>query len=94
VVMASGGYPGSYATGQEIKGLREAALVPGVEIFHAGTRWENDRVVTAGGRVLGVTALADDLPAAIDQAYRAVELISWDGCYYRRDIGQKALRRG
>ncbi len=92
VVMAAGGYPDSYASGHEIKGLDEAAEVAGVEVFHAGTRREDGRLVTAGGRVLGVTALADDLAAAIDRAYRAVGRISWPDCYYRRDIGQKALR--
>ncbi len=92
VVMAAGGYPDSYASGHEIKGLDEAAEIAGVEVFHAGTRREDGRLVTAGGRVLGVTALADDLAAAIDRAYRAVGRISWPDCYYRRDIGQKALR--
>ncbi|MDF1613567.1 phosphoribosylamine--glycine ligase [Desulfurivibrio dismutans] len=92
VVMAAGGYPGAYASGRAIKGLDEAGKLAGVEVFHAGTRRENGDIVTAGGRVLGVTTLADDLPAAIEQAYRAVALISWSDCYYRRDIGQKALR--
>lgn len=92
VVMAAGGYPGSYAGGHAIEGLAQAAELPGVEVFHAGTRRQNGRIVTAGGRVLGVTAVAEDLPAAIEQAYRAVGLISWPECYYRRDIGRKALR--
>ncbi|ADH86042.1 phosphoribosylamine--glycine ligase [Desulfurivibrio alkaliphilus] len=92
VVMAAGGYPGAYASGRDIQGLEAAGELAGVEVFHAGTRREHERIVTAGGRVLGVTALADDLPAAIAQAYRAVGLISWPDCYFRRDIGQKALR--
>ncbi len=93
VVMASGGYPGSYAKGHEIHGLDEAARLEDVVVFHAGTRREGDRVVTAGGRVLGVTALGEDIPAAIRRAYQAVERISWEGVHYRRDIGRKALRR-
>ena len=92
VVMASGGYPGSYRKGIEIRGLDEAAALEDVVVFHAGTRREGDRVVTAGGRVLGVTALGDDIPAAIRRAYEAVERISWEGAHYRRDIGRKALR--
>ncbi len=92
VVMASGGYPGSYRKGIEIRGLEEAAALEDVVVFHAGTRREGDRVVTAGGRVLGVTALGDDIPAAIRRAYEAVERISWEGAHYRRDIGRKALR--
>ena len=92
VVMASGGYPGSYRKGIAIRGLEEAATLEDVVVFHAGTRREGDRVVTAGGRVLGVTALGDDIPAAIRRAYEAVERISWEGAHYRRDIGRKALR--
>ncbi len=92
VVMASGGYPGSYRKGLEIRGLDDAAALEDVVVFHAGTRKEGDRVVTAGGRVLGVTALGEDIPAAIRRAYEAVERISWEGAHYRRDIGRKALR--
>ncbi len=93
VVMASGGYPGSYEKGHPIAGLDEAAAMEDVVVFHAGTAFDNDQVVTAGGRVLGVTAIGDDLPAAIERAYQAVAKISWKDCYYRKDIGQKALRR-
>ncbi len=93
VVMASGGYPGSYAKGHAITGLEEAAALDDVVVFHAGTASEDGKVVTAGGRVLGVTAIGSDLPAAIDRAYEAVAKISWQDCYYRKDIGQKALRR-
>ena len=93
VVMASGGYPGKYSGGYEIKGLDAAEELDGVQVFHAGTRREGERIVTAGGRVLGVTAVAPRLSEAIARAYRAVELISWQDCYYRKDIGQKALNR-
>ncbi|RMG97355.1 MAG: phosphoribosylamine--glycine ligase, partial [Candidatus Dadabacteria bacterium] len=93
VVMASGGYPGAYEKGLEIRGLAEAEALEDVVVFHAGTRREDGRIVTAGGRVLGVTALGADIPGAIRRAYEAVERISWPGCHYRRDIGRKALRR-
>lgn len=92
VVMASRGYPGSYETSKLIKGFTNAAKVKGVEVFHAGTAIENNRTVTAGGRVLGVTAVGKTLEAAIKRAYCAVDLIHWTGCYFRRDIGAKALR--
>lgn len=91
VVMSSGGYPGSYQTGKRIKGLSKAAALDSVEVFHAGTAVKNGRTVTAGGRVLGITAIGKDLRTAIDTAYAAVEQISWTGCYYRGDIGHKAL---
>ena len=93
VVMSSGGYPGKYATGKVIKGLALAAKVDGVQVFHAGTASKNERTVTAGGRVLGVTAVGKTLAKAIEQAYKAVDSIQWTGCYCRRDIGAKALRR-
>jgi phosphoribosylamine--glycine ligase len=92
VVMSSGGYPGPYETGKAIKGLLEASRVDGVQIFHAGTAINNKRTVTAGGRVLGVTAVHKTLEKAIDQAYKAVNLIQWTGVHYRHDIGAKALR--
>ncbi|MEE4240475.1 MAG: phosphoribosylamine--glycine ligase [Desulfopila sp.] len=93
VVMSSGGYPGSYQTGKVIQGVATAAKIQGVQIFHAGTKTHNKRIVTSGGRVLGVTAVGKDLADAIDRAYRAVEKISWTGSYYRSDIGSKALNR-
>ncbi|MGW8194524.1 MAG: 5-(carboxyamino)imidazole ribonucleotide mutase, partial [Desulforhopalus sp.] len=93
VVMASGGYPGSYEKGFEISGLDEATAISGVEVFHAGTARKHSRVVTNGGRVLGVTAVGNTLQEAISRAYKAVDEISWTQSYYRRDIGEKALRR-
>jgi len=93
VVMASKGYPGSYESSKLIRGVTKAQKISGVEVFHAGTAMKNRRTVTAGGRVLGVTAVGKTLKAAIKQAYRAVDCISWTGCYFRRDIGAKALRR-
>ncbi len=93
VVMAAGGYPGSYEKGREIHGLEQAAGQENVVVFHAGTGEKDGRIVTTGGRVLGVTALGQTLPAAINSAYETVKMISWDDCYYRSDIGQKALRR-
>jgi len=93
VVMASGGYPGSYEKGKVIHGLAEANGGDGVVVFHAGTRRQGDEVVTAGGRVLGVTALGDDLPAAVERTYRAVSAIDFDGAQYRTDIAARALGR-
>ncbi|MBU0664309.1 MAG: phosphoribosylamine--glycine ligase [Proteobacteria bacterium] len=93
VVMSSGGYPGTYETGKIIKGLAKASKEAGVQVFHAGTAIKNERTVTAGGRVLGVTAVGKTLEKAIEQAYKAVDCIQWTGCYCRRDIGAKALRR-
>jgi phosphoribosylamine--glycine ligase len=93
VVMASAGYPGRYETGRAITGLAEAGARPGVQIFHAGTAMAGDAVVTAGGRVLGVQALGDDVASAIGAAYAAVERIGFEGAHYRRDIGHHALRR-
>jgi phosphoribosylamine--glycine ligase len=93
VVMSSGGYPGNYKTGKVINGLAAAAKETGVQIFHAGTAVKNERTVTAGGRVLGVTAVGKTLEKAIEQAYKAVDRIQWTGSYCRRDIGAKALSR-
>ncbi|MDD2533728.1 MAG: phosphoribosylamine--glycine ligase [Eubacteriales bacterium] len=84
VVMASGGYPGPYQTGYPISGLE---LVKASTVFHAGTRFENDQIVSAGGRVLGVTAIADTLDAAINQAYQDVGKINFKDAHYRHDIG-------
>jgi phosphoribosylamine--glycine ligase len=93
VVMASAGYPGKYTTGKVIKGLKTAGKVEGVEVFHAGTAQKNGKTVTNGGRVLGITAMGDSLSDAIERAYRAAGCIEFPGCYYRRDIGAKALKR-
>jgi phosphoribosylamine--glycine ligase len=92
VVMASQGYPGSYVKGREITGLEEAARLPDVKVFHAGTRLDRGAVVTDGGRVLGVTALGETLADAKRRAYEAVARIHFQGAFYRRDIADKALR--
>jgi phosphoribosylamine--glycine ligase len=92
VVLASGGYPGTYETGKPITGIAEAEGL-GATVFHAGTRVGAHGLETAGGRVLAVTASGTDLPAAIDAAYQAVRPIHFPGMHYRRDIGQKGLRR-
>jgi phosphoribosylamine--glycine ligase len=91
VVMASGGYPGDYATGKAISGIEEAERVEGVTVFHAGTALKDGRLVTAGGRVLGVTALGREIPVAIERAYEAVSRICFEGMHFRKDIGRKAL---
>jgi phosphoribosylamine---glycine ligase len=91
VVLASAGYPGTVKSGVPISGLDEAARVPGVTVFHAGTVSKDDRIVTAGGRVLTVVGTGADFHAAIDRAYDGVSLISFEGMQYRRDIGRKAL---
>jgi phosphoribosylamine--glycine ligase len=91
VVMASGGYPGNYAKGEVITGLADADAMPNTKVFHAGTTRVGDKIVTNGGRVLGVTSWADDLRAARETAYRAVEKIHFAGAHYRRDIAAKAL---
>lgn len=94
VVMAAAGYPGQYERGRAIAGLAAAARMKDVVVFHAGTALHGGEVVTAGGRVLGVTAWGEDLPAAIEKAYRGVGKIRWDGMHCRTDIGRKALDRG
>ena len=88
VVMASGGYPGSYPKGLEIHGLDEHGQVEGVTVYHAGTKWEEGKFLTNGGRVLGITALGGTLEEALDRAYAGVEKISFEGAMYRRDIGR------
>ena len=92
VVMASQGYPGNYSKGKVITGLAEAAKLPDVKVFHAGTKLENNFPVTDGGRVLGVTALGDTLADAKRNAYEAVARIHFQGAFCRGDIGDKALR--
>jgi phosphoribosylamine--glycine ligase len=93
VVLSSGGYPGPYENGKVIKGLAKASECRGVEVFHAGTVRKQGRIVTNGGRVLGVTAVGNTLKEAIARAYSAVDEIKWTNSYCRRDIGEKALRR-
>jgi len=93
VVMASKGYPGPYEKGFPISGLAEANALPDAFVFHAGTALKDGKVVTAGGRVLGVTARGKDIQSAIENAYRAVKKITWDGANYRKDIGKNALSR-
>ena len=90
VIMASGGYPKSYKKGVEITGLTLGQL-DGVTVYHAGTKIENDKLVTSGGRVLGVTALGDSLADALKKSYEAVENIHFDNAHYRKDIGKRAL---
>jgi phosphoribosylamine--glycine ligase len=93
VVVASGGYPGSYEKGKEISGIADAGSLEGVTVFHAGTAEADGRVVTSGGRVLGVTGVDRDLPAALVRAYDGVGAITFDGAFYRSDIGHRALAR-
>jgi phosphoribosylamine--glycine ligase len=92
VVVASRGYPASAESGRPIDGLSRAAAVPGVVVFHAGTKIEHGRVVTAGGRVLTVVGRADTYAQAMAAAYQGVDAIQFDGMQYRRDIGRKALQ--
>ncbi len=92
VVMASGGYPGAYEKGKVIEGLDAAAKLSDVVVFHAGTARSGGKIVTNGGRVLGVTALGADIAAAQARAYQAVDLIHWPGAQHRTDIASKALR--
>ena len=94
VVMASGGYPEKYETGKEITGLDENGQTDGAYVYHAGTKLENGKFYTAGGRVLGVTAAGDSLKSALDDAYKAVGKISFEKAHFRRDIGKKALESG
>lgn len=91
VVLASAGYPSEYQTGKVIDGLEQAVQLPGVFIFHAGTARQDDRIVTSGGRVLTVVGMGRDYAEAINRAYAAADVISFDGKYIRSDIGQKAL---
>jgi len=93
VVMASGGYPGTFEMGKKISGLEDAEGVAGVKIFHAGTTKHDDAYFTAGGRVLGVTARAGNLGTAVERAYEAAAKISFGGAYYRKDIAARALKK-
>jgi len=92
VVMSAGGYPGSYETGEIIYGIDETNKMEDVMVFHAGTSINNDgKIVTSGGRVLGITSKGPTLSSAINSAYGAAESIKWKDCYYRKDIGSKAI---
>jgi phosphoribosylamine--glycine ligase len=93
VVLASGGYPASFATGKPVHGIADAEAT-GATVFHAGTRLDPSGLVTSGGRVLGVTASGPTLASAIENAYRGVDKIAFDGMHYRTDIGRKGLSRG
>jgi phosphoribosylamine--glycine ligase len=89
VVMAAEGYPGPYEKGKEISGLDEARALLDVVVFHAGTKTKEGKVLTNGGRVLGVTATGPDTPTVIKKAYEAVDKIQWDGIHFRKDIGHR-----
>jgi len=93
VVLASEGYPGAYKKGEVITGLDDAEAIDGVMVFHAGTRLQNNNLLTDGGRVLGITALGNEIRSAIDKAYMAVDRIHFKGMHYRRDIGLRAINR-
>lgn len=93
VVAASGGYPGVYRKGDVIKGLSDAESLDGIVVFHAGTRCKDNQIVTAGGRVLGVTGTGNDLESAAERAYKAVSMISFADMHFRRDIAAKGLRK-
>ncbi len=93
VVMSSGGYPGKYQTGYEITGLNSAMEQNDTFVFHAGTKKDGSQILTAGGRVLGVVSLGNGVRDAIDKVYTAVDQIKFDHCFFRRDIGAKALKR-
>lgn len=92
VVLASGGYPGSFTNGKPISGLDQAEKLPSVKVFHAGTAHSGNQIVTAGGRVLGVTARGSTLEAAALRAYEAAEMIRFEGMQYRRDIARAAMK--
>jgi phosphoribosylamine--glycine ligase len=93
VVLSSEGYPGNYEKGRVIKGVEDLKSEKDVFVFHAGTTFDNSKVVTSGGRVLGVTALGDDIREAKGRAYKAIEKIHFDGMHYRKDIADRALKR-
>jgi len=92
VVMAAKGYPGGYEKGKEIKGIDDASRLNDIVVFHACTALNDSKLVTAGGRVLGVTAMGVGVKRAINKAYEAVSRIKWEGVHYRKDIGEKAIR--
>lgn len=92
IVLASGGYPENYEKGKVITGVDEAEIQPDIVVFHAGTKIENNKLITNGGRVLGVSAIGDTLEEALQKAYKAIKKISFEGMQYRKDIGQSALK--
>ena len=92
VVISSGGYPGEYETGKEITGFKEAGAMSQTIVFHAGTKKSEDKFLTSGGRVLGVTSLGSGIEKAIEQVYKAVDQIKFERCFCRRDIGSKAFK--
>ena len=91
--MASGGYPQSYKKGIEMHGLDDKGQVSGVFVYHAGTKYEDGKFYTNGGRVIGVTATGKTLGDALGRSYEGVEKISFDGAHFRRDIGKRALNK-
>ena len=91
VVMSAGGYPGAYETGKEITGLGALKNQKDVVVFHSGTRKTDGKIVSAGGRVLGVTALGQNIPEARENTYQAVQKIHFERCFFREDIGQRIL---
>jgi phosphoribosylamine--glycine ligase len=93
IVLCAGGYPGDVQTGKEIEGIAEASAQENVIVFHAGTAMNDGKLVTSGGRVLGVTASAPNLSGAFDRAYQAASIIRFEGMHYRRDIAKKALEQ-
>jgi len=93
VVLASAGYPGKPEIGKAITGIEAAEKLEGVTVFHAGTKTDAGKLVTAGGRVLGVTARGRDLRAAVERAYAAVDKIRFEGMHFRRDIGARGLKK-
>ena len=93
VVVSSGGYPGKYRKGDVITGLEQANNIEGVHVFHAGTAFKDSNIVTAGGRVLGVTATGPSVAEAKNRAYEAIDKIRFEGMHYRKDIADRALNR-
>ena len=91
-MLAAGGYPADYAKGDVIKGLEQAAALPG-KVFHAGTALKDGQIVTSGGRVLCATAMGNTVGEAQQQAYQLAAQIDWNGCFYRKDIGYRAIAR-
>lgn len=93
VVMASGGYPGEYKKGFEIRGIDRVKELKDIVVFHAGSAFKDGKIITAGGRVLGVTGVGNDLNSAIDRTYKAVSMITWEGVHFRKDIGRKGIKK-